>query len=214
MATEAGADAIGLNFDEKSPRYLSVDRAREIVWSLDSRMKFRVGVFVNIPPSRIQEIVTHVGLSAVQLHGDEPAEMVAQIARTKQPPDFCRAPAIIRARRIGAGGIADILSDLNACTAAGTSPGAVLLDAATPERYGGTGETISWSGLTDHKRWLGQTPLILAGGLTPENVADAIRVVRPHGVDVASGVESSPGKKDAVKVRDFVAAARDAFERM
>jgi phosphoribosylanthranilate isomerase len=214
MAAEAGADAIGLNFYEKSPRYLNVDLAREIVWSLDSRMKYRVGVFVNMPPTRIQEIVTQVGLSAVQLHGDESPTMVAQIARTKLPPDFSREPTIIRARRIGSVGIAEIASDLNVCAAAGVSPSAVLLDAATPGRYGGTGETLSWLGLTDHKRWLGQTPLILAGGLTPENVAEAIRVVRPHGVDVASGVESSPGKKDAVKVRDFVAAARDAFDRI
>ena len=66
----------------------------------------------------------------------------------------------------------------------------------TPGRYGGTGETVSWVGLADHRRWLGDTPLILAGGLTPDNVAEAIRIVRPHGVDVASGVESAPGKKD------------------
>lgn len=214
MAAEAGADAIGLNFYEKSPRYLSVDSAREIVLNLDSRMKLRVGVFVNISPSRIQEIVTKVGLTAVQLHGDESPELVAQITRTKQPPDFCRAPVIIRARRIGAGGVAEIASDLKACFAAGVTPGAILLDAATPALYGGTGETLSWLDLTDHNRWLGQTPLILAGGLTPENVAEAIRIVRPRGVDVASGVESSPGKKDAVKVRDFVAAARDAFDRI
>jgi phosphoribosylanthranilate isomerase len=84
----------------------------------------------------------------------------------------------------------------------------------TPGRYGGTGETVSWSGLADHGRWLHNVPLILAGGLTPDNVAEAIRIVRPHGVDVASGVESSPGKKDHAKVRDFIAAAREAFAQI
>ncbi len=87
----------------------------------------------------------------------------------------------------------------------------MLIDSATPGRYGGTGETVSWIGLADHKRWLGETPLILAGGLTPDNVAEAIHIVKPYGVDVASGVESAPGKKDPIKVRDFIAAARAAF---
>jgi phosphoribosylanthranilate isomerase len=90
-------------------------------------------------------------------------------------------------------------------------PAAILVDAMTPGRYGGSGETVSWLGLVDYRQWLGETPLILAGGLTPDNVAAAIRIVRPHGVDVASGVENSPGKKDAAKVRDFVAAAQAAF---
>jgi phosphoribosylanthranilate isomerase len=119
--------------------------------------------------------------------------------------------SIIRVRRFDDGGIAAIASDLAACRDAGNMPHAVLVDAMTPGRYGGTGETVSWMGLADNKRWLENTPLILAGGLTPENVAEAIRIVRPHGVDVASGVESSPGKKDPAKVRDFVAAAQAAF---
>jgi phosphoribosylanthranilate isomerase len=93
------------------------------------------------------------------------------------------------------------------------SPCAVLVDTAS-DQYGGTGEAVDWSALAGHSRWLGEAPLILAGGLTPDNVAEAIRVVRPHAVDVASGVESSPGKKDHTKVRDFVAAAREAFEQI
>jgi phosphoribosylanthranilate isomerase len=103
---------------------------------------------------------------------------------------------------------------LQACRAAGRCPDAILVDALTPGRYGGTGETVSWVGLADHKRWLGDTPLILAGGLTPDNVAEAIRIVKPHAVDVASGVESAPGKKDPAKVRDFIAAARAAFDAL
>jgi phosphoribosylanthranilate isomerase len=214
VAAEADADAVGLNFYEKSPRHVSVSQAREIVWSLGSRMRIRAGVFVNRSADSIQEIVTQVGLSAIQLHGDESPELVAQIAGTKCPPDFCQPARIIRARRMGTQGVAEITSDLDACCAAGIRLDAVLLDAATPGRYGGTGTTVSWSGLADHRRWLQNVPLILAGGLTPENVAEAIRIVRPHGVDVASGVESSPGKKDHAKVRDFVVAAREAFAQL
>jgi phosphoribosylanthranilate isomerase len=90
----------------------------------------------------------------------------------------------------------------------------LLIDASTPGQYGGTGETVSWPALANDRCWLGKTRLILAGGLNPDNVAEAIRIVRPHGVDVASGVESSPGKKDPVKVRDFVVAAREAFGQL
>jgi phosphoribosylanthranilate isomerase len=214
VVIDAGADAIGLNFYEQSPRFLTVEQARQIAWSLDSRLRTRVGVFVNTSPARIQEIVTQVGLSAIQLHGDESSETVSQIARTKQPPEFAREPTIIRARRMSAQGVAAIASDLEACTAAGASISAVLVDSAIAGSYGGTGQTFSWAGLADHRRWLKQTPLILAGGLTPDNVAEAIRVVRPDGVDVASGVERQPGVKDPELVKRFVAAARDAFERL
>lgn len=209
-AADAGADAVGLNFYQKSSRCVSVEQARQIVWSLDSRPT-RVGVFVNMTPSRIQEIITQVGLSAIQLHGDESPETVAQTALIKRPPDFRGDSPIIRARRMGKGGVAEIASDFNACVAAGVRPVAILLDALSPGRYGGTGETVSWAGLADHERWLAKTPLILAGGLTPDNVAEAIRIVQPHAVDVAGGVESAPGKKDAIKMRDFIAAAREAF---
>jgi len=104
--------------------------------------------------------------------------------------------------------------DLAACEAAGRLPDAVLVDALTPGRYGGTGETVSWAGLADYRKWLGEMPLILAGGLTPENVAEAIRTVQPYGVDVASGVESSPGVKDHGKVQAFVDAAKAAFNEI
>jgi phosphoribosylanthranilate isomerase len=213
-AVEAGADAIGLNFFEKSPRFVTVEQARRIVFSLDSEMRIRAGVFVNCLPARIQEIVTQVGLSAVQLHGDESAQTVAEVARLKRPPDFSYPPAIIRARRFNADGAGAIASDLEACIAAGAPLHAVLVDSATSGRYGGTGEVFSWAGLADYRRWLGDTPLILAGGLTPDNVAEAIRVVRPYGVDVASGVERQPGVKDRELVLRFVAAAREAFERV
>ena len=125
-----------------------------------------------------------------------------------------RVRYLIRARRVTDKGVAEIAADLEACDKCRRVPDAVLVDAAAPGQYGGTGTTFSWVGMADHHRWLHNVPLILAGGLTPDNVAEAIRIVRPAAVDVASGVESSPGKKDPVKVRDFVAAAQAAFESL
>jgi phosphoribosylanthranilate isomerase len=104
-----------------------------------------------------------------------------------------------------------IAIDLTECCHCDVRPSAILVDAAVPGEFGGTGAKADWDALATHDMWLGETPLILAGGLTPDNVAEAIRIVRPAAVDVASGVESSPGKKDPAKVRDFVAAARAAF---
>lgn len=211
-AADAGADAIGLNFYEKSSRCVSVDQAREVIGSFGSLKPVCVGVFVNSPATNIQKTVLHTGISAIQLHGDETPADVAQLAAARLAPDFSRPPKIIRARRMVPTGVAEIGTDLNACRSAGVRLAAVLVDAASPGRYGGTGETVSWNGLADFRRWLPNVPLILAGGLTPDNVAQAIRIVRPDGVDVASGVESSPGKKDPAKLRDFIAAARAAFD--
>lgn len=232
-AVEAGADAIGLNFYEGSKRRVTQVQAREITASLPPDFLLgRVGVFVNHLPAEIWSIVQQAGIYAIQLHGDEPPETAAiltelkhshaadlskgfhQKGLTAQAEALERGPAVpmlIRARRMPDDGLAAILRDLDACREAGGIADSVLLDAATPGRYGGTGETVSWVGLADHRRWLGDIPLILAGGLTPDNVAEAIRIVRPAAVDVASGVESAPGKKDPAKVRDFVAAALAAF---
>jgi phosphoribosylanthranilate isomerase len=203
-AVEAGADAIGLNFYEKSPRCVSLEMAREISRRMSKPRKL-VAVVVNKSPEEILEIVAHALLDSVQLHGDEPPSSVAAI------PDSLW---VIRACRFDDRGVAAIAADLEACEHAGRRPSSLLVDAATPGRYGGTGETVSWVGLADHERWLGETPLILAGGLTPDNVAEAIRIVRPAAVDVASGVESAPGKKDPAKVRDFVANALGAFDAL
>ena len=221
-AVDAGADAIGLNFYEKSPRFVTEPNAALIARVVRQHCAKEkrpggaiaiVGVVVNKPPHEMS-VLYHfrgVGLRCVQLHGDEPPEVIA----TFQSPIASPLPTtdwrVIRARRFDDNGVAAIAKDLEACEAAGRRPDAVLVDALTPGRYGGTGETVSWVGLADHRRWLGDTPLILAGGLTPDNVAEAIRIVRPHAVDVASGVESAPGKKDPHKVRDFIAAARAAF---
>jgi phosphoribosylanthranilate isomerase len=208
-AADAGADAIGLNFYPKSPRFIDAATASTILRVVHPRLR-RVGVVVNETADALNhmlaqfELDAQPGLHAIQLHGDEPPEIVAAV----------RAKYLIRARRFTEHGIAAIASDLEACDRLCRLPDAVLIDAATPGRYGGTGTTVSWSGLADYRRWLHNVPLILAGGLTRDNVAEAIRMVRPHGVDVASGVESAPGKKDHAKIRDFVAAARDAFEQL
>lgn len=197
-ARDFGADALGLNFYEPSPRSVLPDK-------LDIRPfpigVVRVGVFVNADVDVIEDFVGTFDLMAIQLHGDEPPVVL------KELPDCF----VIRARRMDERGVAPIAEDLEACQAAGRMPDAVLVDALTPGRYGGTGETVSWAGLADYRKWLGDVPLILAGGLTPENVAEAIRTVRPYGVDVASGVESSPGVKDHKKMLRFIEAAREAF---
>jgi phosphoribosylanthranilate isomerase len=211
---DAKADAIGLNFYEQSPRFLNLHRALEIIGALGAAPIARVGVFVNMGQDAIELIASSLALCGIQLHGDEPPELVAHLAAPKTMMMQALHPSVIRARRMDDRGVAAIAADLQACAIAGATPTALLIDAATPGRYGGTGETVSWVGLADHRRWLGETPLILAGGLTPDNVAEAIRIVRPAAVDVASGVESAPGKKDPVKVRDFVANALGAFEAL
>jgi phosphoribosylanthranilate isomerase len=208
-AADAGADAIGLNFFPKSPRFISATDASTILQLVPVQVA-RVGVVVNEKLESIHSLMAELrqdsatGLHAIQLHGDESPEFASAV----------KAKYLIRARRFTEDGIAAIAADVEACEKMGRLPDAVLIDAATPGRYGGTGTTVSWNGLADHRRWMHNVPLILAGGLTPENVAEAIRIVRPHGVDVASGVESSPGKKDHGKIRDFVAAARAAFARL
>jgi len=202
LAVEAGAEAIGLNFYEKSSRYLRPEIARQIVAEISSAAT-PVGLFVNHAAADIEDICRQVGLQTVQLHGDEPTEFIGQLDREYN---------IVRARRFSENGLGEVREGLQACAdRAGFLPAAILLDAESPGQYGGTGKTISWAGLTDYRDCLHGIPLILAGGLTPENVAEAIRTVRPHGVDVASGVESSPGVKDKEKMRAFVAAAKSAF---
>jgi phosphoribosylanthranilate isomerase len=206
-AVKAGANAIGLNFYRESPRFIDTKTGSAIVNAVPADL-LKVGVVVNEEIESLRDLIAElgtdspfVGLNAIQLHGDETPDYVAKV----------KTHFLIRARRFTDQGIAPIAADLASCQALQSLPDAVLIDAVTPGRYGGTGTTVSWSGLADYRRWLHNVPLILAGGLTPENVAEAIRIVRPHGVDVASGVESSPGKKDHAKVRDFVAAAREAF---
>lgn len=192
MAAEAGADALGFVFWEKSPRYVAPSIAAAIIGSLPPFVT-TVGVFVNELPERIVEIAVAAGLACVQLHGDEtPGEcgaIKASVAGLR----------IIKAFRVNRG--FDIMS-LKPYSAQ-----AHLLDAYKAGVPGGTGQTFDWAVAAAAKE-MGR--IILSGGLTPGNVVEAIRVVRPYAVDVSSGVERSPGLKDADKVVKFIKTAKEA----
>jgi phosphoribosylanthranilate isomerase len=201
-AIDAGADAIGLNFYRGSKRYVTSAEARPIVGAVGNRVD-KIGVFVNAPADEICCVCDSVGLQWVQLHGNEPPELLASLGNRF---------SIVRARRYDERGLPAVSDDISACLkTGGRTLKAVLLDAALAGQFGGTGHALDWRKLENYPASTRGIPLILAGGLTPENVAEAIRIVRPQAVDVASGVESSPGKKDAAKMRDFVAAAQEAF---
>ncbi|RIK88629.1 MAG: phosphoribosylanthranilate isomerase [Planctomycetota bacterium] len=207
-AVEAGADAIGLNFYERSPRFLATPVLDRITSALAGNAVQKVGVFVNRPSDLIAAAVLAGGLAAIQLHGDETPSDVAAAVQGRWSGSHAGV-AVIRVRRLDGHGLEAVAEDLAACRAAGGCPAAVLVDSYRRGAYGGTGTPVPWGELAGYGRWLGDIPLVLAGGLTPDNVAEAIRMVRPAAVDVASGVEAEPGKKDPFMVRDFVAAARN-----
>jgi phosphoribosylanthranilate isomerase len=189
-AAEAGADALGLMFYEKSPRHVTMKAAAEIVRQLPPFV-IKVGVFVNAPEELVMRAIGECGLNVLQFHGEE-------------TPEYC---ALFPVMTIKAFRVRDAES-LTSLTDYKTD--AWLLDAYSPEQLGGTGTAFNWD-LAVEAQKLGR-PIFLAGGLTPENVAEAVRRVRPYAVDVSSGVESAPGKKDAAKVRAFIRAAKGAGE--
>ncbi len=186
-ATAHGATALGFVFWPRSPRYVTPARAAEIIAELPSTVT-AVGVFVNEPVESIRQIAAATALGAVQLHGDE-------------PPAYAEALSwpLVRSAT---------LDDAVMVAAAWPPRTTLLLDAADPLRRGGTGAVIDWTRAAAMAR---SHRVVLAGGLTPLNVAQAIRTVRPYGVDVSSGVEASPGVKDFAKVTRFLANARGAF---
>jgi phosphoribosylanthranilate isomerase len=196
----AGADAVGLNFFEKSPRFLAPDNAESVAAAVPDGI-VKVGLFVNAAASQIQETWDWLGLDLIQLHGDEPPEFLRELGNRP----------IMRAFRLGEDGLAPICRYLETCRDLGCLPRLVLIDSFRKGQYGGTGAIADWDTARQYPLEPWHPPLVLAGGLTPENVGDAIEVVRPSGVDTASGVESAPGKKDAGLVRRFVEAARQAF---
>lgn len=185
-AVRLGADALGFNFWPPSKRYCAPEAARRIIARLPPFVA-TVGVFVNQPREEILQAIAQAGIGVVQLHGDE-------------TPDQCAAFAapVIKALRVEG---ASSLSKME-----GYAVSAFLLDTPT-EGFGGSGKTFDWSLVHRAGR---ERPILLAGGLTPENVAKAIKEVRPYGVDVASGVESAPGIKDPDKMARFIAAAKEA----
>ncbi len=197
-ARQLGVDAIGLNFYRGSSRYVTPAAAEVIVPDAPPA----IGVFVNATAAEINTLAQGLGLQGVQLHGDEPPELLGDI-----DPSL----PIVRARGMGPAGPTEIATDLDRCRRVGREPAALLIDAAVAGHYGGTGRTVNWSALADYRQWLGNVPLVLAGGLTPANVAEAIQTVQPAGVDTASGVERAPGKKDADQMERFVTRARQAF---
>jgi phosphoribosylanthranilate isomerase len=186
VAVEAGADALGFNFYEKSPRYVSLATAAEISRALPP-YTLRVGVFVNPAAELIRRAIGECGLNLLQFHGDEPPEFCTQFGLMSMKAFRVRDAASLKA-------LPEYRTD------------AWLLDAYASDTFGGTGEKFNWQ-LAVEAQKLGK-PVFLAGGLTPENVAQAIQQVQPFGVDVASGVESSPGRKDAAQVRAFINAAK------
>lgn len=186
-ACEAGADALGFIFWQGSKRYIDPDEAKKIVKALPPFVT-SVGVFVDESHDTISETVDLVGLDAVQLHGDE-------------SPDFCAAVKrpVIKAFRVTG---EEVVSELSRY-----SVSACLLDTYREGVLGGTGETFNWD-IAKMATLSGR--VILAGGLTPENISDAVRQVGPYGIDVSSGVEMSEGKKDMDMVRLFIESARAA----
>ena len=185
-AVAAGADALGLMFVESSPRKISLEAAREIVRQLP-QFVLRVGVFVNASAAAVQQAVVECGLNGLQFHGDETPEYCQQFSGMTMKAFRVRDAATLSALPL-------------------YHTQAFLLDSYVAGKPGGTGEKFNWDLAVEAKR-VGK-PIFLAGGLTPENVAEAVRQVQPYGVDVSSGVETSPGRKDLARVRDFIAAAK------
>jgi phosphoribosylanthranilate isomerase len=204
-AVEAGADAVGLNFFSASPRYLPLPMAQQVSRAVPAGV-VKVGVFVNPTLQQIADSVAAAGLDAVQLHGDEPPEFLAQLQTAPWPPR-----PIVRAFRPGLAGLTAVRDYLERCRRLQVWPRMVLWDAQQPGSYGGTGRTADWQLAAEFARDRSLPPLVLAGGLRPDNVAKAIAAVRPAAVDTASGVERAPGVKDAALVAAFVRAAKAAL---
>jgi len=190
-ALEAGADALGFVFYEKSPRAVSVEQAAEIVRKLPAFVS-TVGLFVNADEEQLRAVLAQCPLDLVQFHGDE-------------SPAFCESFGYpyIRALRMKDG--------VDVAREASKYPGAraILLDSYKPGVPGGTGESFDWQRIPGERDF----PLLLAGGLTSDNVAEGIASCRPWAVDVSGGVEASPGVKSAVRIRQFIQAVADADRR-
>lgn len=202
MVARAGADAIGLNFYPKSPRYIDLEQARAIVRAIPSGIA-KVGLFVNAPTNQIRRIFHDLRLDLVQLHGDEAPDTLAQLGECP----------VMRAFRLTEAGLGPVLNYLSACRQLGCLPRFTLLDAYCPGHYGGTGQAADWRLAAGYQTGVSAPSLVLAGGLKAENVGEAIRIVRPVAVDTASGVECEVGRKDPERVEQFVAAARGALRR-
>jgi phosphoribosylanthranilate isomerase len=188
-AVESGADALGFVFYPKSPRNMPASAVREIVGQLPQKIE-KVGVFVEERPHRAAEVARESGLTAVQMYGMD-LQNVPLTSELKWIPAFSAnhlPPSVPHQSNLFA----------------------VLVDSGSKETPGGTGITFEWPGMQEKIALLGTTPVIVAGGLTSENISDAIGILKPWGVDVSSGVERSPGHKDPTKVQSFIQAVRKA----
>ena len=186
-----GADAIGLNFYPGSKRFLNVELARQWASSLRERITV-VGVFVNPSDEELRAVTGHGLVDVIQLHGDESPQRVDEVKKLGLP--------VIKAIQVKDAGALDQISKFEV--------DAVLLDSYNPIHYGGEGRTFPWELAVQARARFPQVSFMLAGGLTPENVADAVTGTGVGAVDVASGVESSPGVKDLTKVEAFIMAAK------
>ena len=195
----AGADALGFIFAPSSRR-IEIDQAAQIISSLTQEIE-KIGVFVNETSARVAEVAEQARLTGVQLHGDEPADQMQEYRRALKQRKIIKT---LQAR--------ELLSSsdtLNGYLQSRQSIDAILLDAGSPSQRGGTGQTFDWTAVAPIVAQIrAQMPVIIAGGLNPENVGEAIRLLAPWGVDVVSGVEREVGKKDEVRVRKFVGAVR------
>jgi phosphoribosylanthranilate isomerase len=187
-AAEAGADMIGLMFYEQSPRHITLATALEISRAL-SPFVLRVGVFVNPQEALVTRAIGECNLSLLQFHGDETSEFCTQFGLMSMKAIRVRDEESLKQ-------LENFQTD------------AFLLDAHSKSGLGGTGEKFNWDLAIEAQKF--DKPIFLAGGLTPENVAEAVRKVRPFAVDVSSGVEIAPGKKDHAKVKAFIQAAKSA----
>lgn len=188
-AVEAGADALGFIFYQQSPRYVVPAVASRIIAELPPLI-VTVGVFVNEGMATVRSIMDTCGLAMAQLHGDENASYCHELSRPSMKALRLkdRGSLLALAEYQGRGGVRGF-----------------VLDTFSELTYGGTGQVTDWALAADVAK---STRILLAGGLTPDNVTEAIRAVRPYGVDVSSGVEAAPGKKDPAKIRAFLEAVR------
>jgi len=196
---QMGADAVGLVFAD-SPRWVSPEQARAVTDVLPPFV-WAVGVFVDSDAEAINHVIERTGLSIVQLHGDEPPEIVDDLHRP-----------VIKAFRVRDPGWIDEVDAWLSGVRSRRRVQAVLLDAFSPDARGGTGQRFNWEWVTGARaagRLVGLPPVVLSGGLDPGNVSDAIDVVQPWAVDVSSGVESAPGVKDLGLIADFIRATQE-----
>ena len=186
VAAEAGADLLGFVFCEQSPRCVGVESAAAIIRELPAHI-VKVGVFVNPSSELVERAIAECGLNLLQFHGDE-------------SPDYCLQFGLMSMKAFRMRNAESLQGLINYAT------DAWLLDAYAPDRVGGTGEKFNWDLAIEAQKH--GRPIFLAGGLTPENVSEAVQRVRPYGVDVSTGVEAAPGKKDHQKIRAFISASK------